>query len=109
MKLVYDDRTVATITDYGYEAPWASGRGHFTDPDFHQQMIAASQFLDWLESQDMDLSDDAYMRELHARGLSDDVLDRYEQGDWTVLTDEGEEKSIYRPRFGEDSQIEWRW
>lgn len=113
MRFARDRIEFGTITDYGYETPWASGRVEFTDParaELYEQCVA---YESWLAAAD-DLPEDdaqydaACLREAAHRGLTPADLDLFRSGAWTITTADGDVHDVSL-EFLDDGYVQWRW
>ncbi|MGF6881462.1 putative Zn-dependent protease [Nocardia sp. GAS34] len=114
MRLVRDRIGIGTITDYGYETPWATGRIEFLDPTRAETCEQCVEFERWLAETD-DLPEDdaqydaACAREAARRGLTPADLDLFHSGAWTITTDDGDIHDVPSLEFLGDGYVQWRW
>src|SRR5438105_480664 len=108
LRLLRNHQMFGTITTYEYATPWADGKLIAVQKDQHDRCILISSFLDWIEAQSSDLSDEQYDQELSKRGLSQEDLQQW-WTQWSVVTNDQEEHPVSLLRFYENGIIEWRW
>ncbi|CCN68295.1 MULTISPECIES: hypothetical protein [Vibrio] len=112
--LKLDGKTVARITDYSFETPWASGNAEFSDISILMKLtnITSMQIYDQeLESLDLDddEEDSLWEAKLSELELTSSDLKLVHDGRWSVSTEDREDCPIYSPKFYVQGVMNWRW
>ncbi len=111
LTLLFNQIQIAMITSYGYETPWACGLLEPRDSALHSRFIQVCEYLNALEDISEDLSEDDTIsnQELTKRGISDDDVEIYFNGEWAIATQNGEIYPITPPQFDPNGFLTWRW
>ena len=115
IKLIFEGKQVATITNYTYETPWASGNVEFTNKEFFIKLVNVTSMLSFdAEIESLGISeeeeDKLWEAKLSELNISEEDLDLdlSEEKKWRMEPFEGKKQKIYALRFYEGSYMEWR-
>lgn len=111
--LKLDGKTVARITTYSYETPWATGKVEFEDQYLFKKLIAVSSMSSFdLEMDELGLEDDEEEKiwdsKLGELGISWEDLKLDHDGRWAVSSVDSDSQPIFSPRFYESGFMDWR-
>ncbi len=113
IKLFFENNEIATITDFGYEFPWASGTVIFNDTAFFLKMVNVTtmQFFD-SEVEELNLSDEEEERlweeKLSELSLSWEELDLEDDGKWSIQPLDENKKEICAVQFYKEGYMHYR-
>ncbi len=113
MELSLNDDFIGTIVTYQYATPWAEGMFEPANETQHARLIAACEFLIWVETSEdrgsVEADDKAYFAELARRGVTEADVDTLTKGRWKIMLKDGQPYSISWPQFDKEGFITWRW
>ncbi len=110
--LQLDNLSVAQITSFGYETPWATGDVIFKDDILFETLIKITSITAFdLELERLGLSDaeeeKRWETKLVELGLSYEELDLDNAGRWSIVPKGGSAQIIYSPKFY-PGYMDWR-
>ena len=113
IKLHFENNPVATIHNFSYETPWASGEVEFMDQPFFQKLVCVTAMASFdVELEELNLSDaeeeSLWDKKLSELGIDEDDLELDGDGRWSVETRGGEKQDIFAVQFYENGDLRWR-
>ena len=113
LALLFQHSQVATIVDFGYETPWATGRVEFIDKLFFAKLANVTTMGDFSSDVEaLNLSDDEaeklWENKLIELGLCSEDLNLNDDGKWSIRPNQEGEREIYGVRFDKRGFVDWR-
>ena len=113
IKLIFEGNQVATISNFGYETPWASGKVDFINEELFEKLVKVTLMLSFeFEIEDLGLSKEEEEKMWEAKlaelKICWEDLDLDQDEKWLMEPSGGEKQNIYALRFYKNGFMEWR-
>ena len=113
IQLFFKCENIGTITNFGYETPWASGQVKFQDKTFFEKMVKVTSLLSYdLYIEKLCLPDaeeeKLWNDKLQELQLIWDDLRLDDDSNWSIQPQDDDRQMIHAVRFYEDEFMEWR-
>ncbi|MBD9657587.1 hypothetical protein IB239_22390 [Pseudomonas sp. PDM12] len=111
--LKLDGKSVATISSFSYETPWATGRVEFKEQSLFRKLVSVSSLSSFdLEMDELGVEEDKqeelWESKLKELGISWADFELKDDGRWSISPCDGHARPIYSPHFYETGFIDWR-
>jgi hypothetical protein len=113
IKLFLDNKEVATIDNFSYETPWASGKIQFHENELFIKLVNVTSMLTFdLEMDELNLPDEEEEKQWESKlselNLTWADLDLEKDERWAVQARDSDKQNIYALRFYDNGIVEWR-
>ncbi|WP_416637197.1 hypothetical protein [Pseudomonas sp. OHS18] len=111
--LKLDGKSVATISSFSHETPWATGKVEFKKQSLFRKLVSVSSLSSFdLEMDELgveeDMHEELWESKLKELGISWEDFELKDDGRWSISPCDGDARPIYSPRFYETGFIDWR-